>query len=221
MVSRRPGRWGCALGADPGQVRHRDARARARPHPIVVGHRVDLVGDLSGSTTPSPASCGATSAVRRCCAPSTTATPRSAWSWPTPSSSPLVVTAVADPEAAHRLRRPLPRSPPTRAGSTPVLCLTKSDLADPYPFAAYYRDLEFPGAAHPSRDQPADELAAAARGPRLGAGRGLRRRQVHAGQPAAAGPRSSAPAPASPASGRAGTPPSRPLALPIDGPAAG
>ena len=59
----------------------------------------------------------------------------------------VIVTAVADPvprpgsSTAAWSRR-------TRAASTPVLCLTKADLGDPEPFAAQYRELEFPRRRH-------------------------------------------------------------------------
>ena len=150
------GRWRCALGADPGRpVTAMRARELGRT-PIVVGDRVDLVGDLSGATD-------ALARIVRVHERRTTllrtvddsdATQRLVVA---NAEQLVVVTAVADPEPRTGfVDRCLVAA--YAGGLTPVLCLTKSDLADPEPFAAYYRDLEFP-VLRTRRDQPADELA--------------------------------------------------------------
>jgi ribosome biogenesis GTPase len=150
------GRWRCAVGGDPGRpVTAMRARELGRT-PIVVGDRVDLVGDLSGAPD-------ALARIVRVAERSTTllrtvddsdATQRLVVA---NAEQLVVVTAVADPEPRTGfVDRCLVAA--YAGGLTPVLCLTKSDLADPEPFASYYRDLEFP-VLRTRRDQPAEELA--------------------------------------------------------------
>ncbi|UER54869.1 ribosome small subunit-dependent GTPase A [Kineosporiaceae bacterium SCSIO 59966] len=107
---------------------------------IVVGDRVGVVGDVSGTTD-------ALARIVRV-EPRATVLRRTA-----DDSDPVervvvanadqlvVVTAVADPAPRHRMvDRALVAA--YDAGITPLLCLTKADLADPAPFLAAYRDLD-------------------------------------------------------------------------------
>jgi ribosome biogenesis GTPase len=107
---------------------------------IVVGDRVGVVGDVSGTTD-------ALARIVRV-EPRATVLRRTA-----DDSDPVervvvanadqlvVVTAVTDPAPRHRMvDRALVAA--YDAGITPLLCLTKADLADPAPFLAAYRDLD-------------------------------------------------------------------------------
>lgn len=107
---------------------------------IAVGDRVGVVGDVSGTTD-------ALARIIRV-EPRATVLRRTA-----DDSDPVervvvanadqlvVVTAVADPAPRHRMvDRALVAA--YDAGITPLLCLTKADLADPAPFLAAYRDLD-------------------------------------------------------------------------------
>ncbi|MFC5999591.1 ribosome small subunit-dependent GTPase A [Quadrisphaera sp. GCM10027208] len=107
---------------------------------IVVGDRVGVVGDVSGTTD-------ALARIVRV-QPRATVLRRTA-----DDSDPVervvvanadqlvVVTSVADPAPRHRMvDRALVAA--YDAGITPLLCLTKADLADPAPFLAAYRDLD-------------------------------------------------------------------------------
>lgn len=107
---------------------------------IAVGDRVGVVGDVSGTTD-------ALARIVRV-EPRATVLRRTA-----DDSDPVervvvanadqlvVVTAVADPPPRHRMvDRALVAA--YDAGITPLLCLTKADLADPAPFLAAYRDLD-------------------------------------------------------------------------------
>ncbi|NWJ73843.1 ribosome small subunit-dependent GTPase A [Pseudonocardia sp. ICBG1122] len=137
------GRWTCAVDADPGlpQVVAMRARELGRT-PVVVGDRVDLVGDLSGEpdTLARIVRVAERDTVLRRTADDTDPYERIVVA---NAQRLIVVTAVADP---------VPRSgfvdrclvAAFAGGLQPVLCLTKSDLADPEPFAAQYRELGVP-----------------------------------------------------------------------------
>jgi ribosome biogenesis GTPase len=137
------GRWTCAPESDSTRPPVTAMRARELGRtPIVVGDEVGLVGDLSGATD--------TIARIVRVAPRRTVLRRTA-----DDDDPferivvanaeqlIIVTAVADPEPRTGfVDRCLVAA--YAGGLTPVLCLTKADLADPEPFAAQYRELELP-----------------------------------------------------------------------------
>ena len=76
----------------------------------------------------------------------------------------VIVTAVADPvPRTGFVDRALVAA--YAGGLEPVLCLTKSDLADPAEFAANYAELDLPSSS-PASDRDPD---GAARGRRAGA----------------------------------------------------
>lgn len=137
------GRWTCAVDDDPSlpQVVAMRARELGRT-PVVVGDRVDLVGDLSGEpdTLARIVRVAERETVLRRTADDTDPYERIVVA---NAQRLIVVTAVADP---------VPRSgfvdrclvAAFAGGLQPVLCLTKSDLADPEPFAAQYRELGVP-----------------------------------------------------------------------------
>ncbi|MDN5917862.1 MAG: ribosome small subunit-dependent GTPase A [Pseudonocardia sp.] len=154
------GRWTCAPDADPARPPVTAMRARELGRtPIVVGDRVDVVGDLSGEpdTLARIVRVSDRRTLLRRTADDTDAYERVIVA---NADRLIIVTAVADP---------VPRSgfvdrclvAAYAGGLTPVLCLTKSDLADPAPFAAQYADLDFPVVVT-GRDRPADGLAALA-----------------------------------------------------------
>jgi ribosome biogenesis GTPase len=124
--------------------------------PIVVGDRVGLVGDLSGAPDTIARIVRVedrTTSLRR------TADDDDPYERLVVANAEqlIIVTAVADPEPRSGfVDRCLVAA--YAGGLTPVLCLTKADLADPEPFAAQYRDLEFPVLVT-RFDRPADELA--------------------------------------------------------------
>jgi ribosome biogenesis GTPase len=137
------GRWTCAPDGDATREPITAMRARELGRtPIVVGDRVGLVGDLSGApdalarivrvderTTVLRRTADDTDPVERVVVAN--------------AEQLVIVTAVADP---------LPRTgfvdrclvAAYAGGLTPLLCLTKADLADPAPFAAQYAELELP-----------------------------------------------------------------------------
>ncbi|MDT7574824.1 MAG: ribosome biosis GTPase / thiamine phosphate phosphatase [Pseudonocardiales bacterium] len=151
------GRWTCAPDGDPSRPPVTAMRARELGRtPIVVGDRVGLVGDQSG----------APDALARIVRvdPRTTSLRRTA-----DDDDPverlvvanaeqlIIVTAVADPVPREGfVDRCLVAA--YAGGLVPVLCLTKADLADAEPFAAPYRELEFPVVVT-RRDRDPDELA--------------------------------------------------------------
>lgn len=151
------GRWTCAPGADPDRLPVTAMRARELGRtPIVVGDRVGLVGDLSGA----PDTLARMVRVERRSTQllRTTDDTDTAERLVVANAEQLViVTAVADPvPRTGFVDRCLVAA--YAGGLTPVLCLTKADLADPEPFAANYRELELPIVVT-RRDQPPAELA--------------------------------------------------------------
>ena len=134
------GRWGCALGGDP----HRNVTAmRARElgrTPIVVGDDVDVVGDLSGrpDTLARIVRRGVRRTVLRRTADDTDPTERVVVA---NADQLLIVVALADPPPRTGfVERSLIAA--YAGGLTPILCLTKSDLAPPEPFAAQFAGLD-------------------------------------------------------------------------------
>lgn len=134
------GRWGCALQGDP----HRHVTAmRARElgrTPIVVGDDVDIVGDLSGrpDTLARIVRRGVRRTALRRTADDTDPTERVVVA---NADQLLIVVALADPPPRTGfVERSLIAA--YAGGLTPILCLTKSDLAPPEPFAGQFAGLD-------------------------------------------------------------------------------
>lgn len=151
------GRWTCAPDGDAALPPVTAMRARELGRtPIVVGDRVMLSGDVTGTvdTLARIVRVEERDTVLRRTADDTDPYERIVVA---NAAQLVIVTALADPE---------PRTgfvdrcvvAAYAGGLTPVLCLTKSDLADPAPFADIYSELEFPVVVT-RRDEPPDELA--------------------------------------------------------------
>ncbi|MEE2057549.1 ribosome small subunit-dependent GTPase A [Rhodococcus artemisiae] len=142
VVSVDRGRWGVVLGGDPNRgVTTMRARELGRT-PIVVGDQVGVVGDLSGrpDTLARIVRVDDRSTVLRRTADDTDPYERVVVA---NASHLLIVVALADPPPRTGLvERALVAA--YTGGLTPVLCLTKSDLADPDEFAAHFADLSVP-----------------------------------------------------------------------------
>lgn len=140
VVSVDRGRWGCVLGGD---VDRRVTAMRARElgrTPIVVGDDVDVVGDLSGrpDTLARIVRRGERRTVLRRTADDTDPTERVVVA---NADQLLIVVALADPPPRTGLvDRTLIAA--YAGGLTPILCLTKTDLAPPEPFAEQFVDLD-------------------------------------------------------------------------------
>jgi ribosome biogenesis GTPase len=151
VVSVDRGRWGCVLGGDPDQrVTAMRARELGRT-PIVVGDDVDLVGDLSGrpDTLARIVRRGQRRTVLRRTADDTDPTERVVVA---NADQLLIVVALADPPPRTGLvDRALIAA--YAGGLTPILCLTKTDLAPPEPFAKQFADLDLTVVAA-GRDDP-------------------------------------------------------------------
>jgi ribosome biogenesis GTPase / thiamine phosphate phosphatase len=150
------GRWGCALGGDPvRRVTAMRARELGRTS-IVVGDDVDIVGDLSGRTDTLARIVrrGERRTVLRRTADDTDPTERVVVA---NADQLLIVVALADPPPRTGLvERALIAA--YAGGLTPILCLTKSDLAPAEPFAAQFADLDL-RVATAGRDDPLDVVA--------------------------------------------------------------
>ncbi len=140
VVSVDRGRWGCVLGGDP---ERRLVAMRARElgrTPIVVGDDVDIVGDLSGRTDTLARIVrrGPRRTVLRRTADDTDPTERVVVA---NADQLLMVVALADPPPRSGLvDRALIAA--YAGGLHPILCLTKTDLAPPEPFAEQFVDLD-------------------------------------------------------------------------------
>ncbi|OBH46847.1 ribosome small subunit-dependent GTPase A [Mycobacterium intracellulare] len=151
VVSVDRGRWGCVLGGD---VDRRVTAMRARElgrTPIVVGDDVDVVGDLSGrpDTLARIVRRGERRTVLRRTADDTDPTERVVVA---NADQLLIVVALADPPPRTGLvDRTLIAA--YAGGLTPILCLTKTDLAPPGPFAEQFVDLDLTVVAA-GRDDP-------------------------------------------------------------------
>jgi ribosome biogenesis GTPase len=134
------GRWGCALGGDPRRhVTAMRARELGRT-PIVVGDDVDIVGDLSGrpDTLARIVRRGPRRTALRRTADDTDPTERVVVA---NADQLLIVVALADPPPRTGfVERSLVAA--YAGGLTPILCLTKSDLAPAQPFAALFAGLD-------------------------------------------------------------------------------
>ncbi|OBA73938.1 ribosome small subunit-dependent GTPase A [Mycobacterium sp. 1554424.7] len=140
VVSVDRGRWGCVLGGRPDcRVTAMRARELGRT-PIVVGDDVDLVGDLSGRTDTLARIVRRADrrTVLRRTADDTDPTERVVVA---NADQLLIVVALADPPPRTGLvDRALIAA--YAGGLTPILCLTKTDLAPPGPFAEQFVDLD-------------------------------------------------------------------------------
>lgn len=134
------GRWGCALGGDPERlVTAMRARELGRT-PIVVGDDVGIVGDLSGrpDTLARIVRRADRRTVLRRTADDTDPTERVVVA---NADQLLIVVALADPPPRTGfVERALIAA--YAGGLTPILCLTKTDLAAPEPFAAQFAGLD-------------------------------------------------------------------------------
>jgi ribosome biogenesis GTPase len=140
VVSVDRGRWGCVLGGRPDRrVTAMRARELGRT-PIVVGDDVDLVGDLSGraDTLARIVRRAERRTVLRRTADDTDPTERVVVA---NADQLLIVVALADPPPRTGLvDRALIAA--YAGGLAPILCLTKTDLAPPEPFAKQFEDLD-------------------------------------------------------------------------------
>ncbi|ORA78253.1 ribosome small subunit-dependent GTPase A [Mycobacterium malmoense] len=156
VVSVDRGRWGCVLDGDPNRrVTAMRARELGRT-PIVVGDEVDLVGDLSGRTDTLARIVrrGPRRTVLRRTADDTDPTERVVVA---NADQLLIVVALADPPPRTGLvDRALIAA--YAGGLTPILCLTKTDLAPPEPFAEQFADLDLTVVAA-GRDDPLPAVA--------------------------------------------------------------
>jgi ribosome biogenesis GTPase len=124
--------------------------------PIVVGDNVDLVGDLSGrpDTLARIVRRGPRRTVLRRTADDTDSTERVVVA---NADQLLIVVALADPPPRTGLvDRALIAA--YAGGLTPILCLTKTDLAPPEPFAEQFADLDLT-VTTAGRDDPLDVVA--------------------------------------------------------------
>ena len=134
------GRWGCVLDGDPDRlVTAMRARELGRT-PIVVGDRVDIVGDTSGRTDSLARIVrrGARRTELRRTADDTDPTERVVVA---NADQMMMVVALADPPPRTGLvDRALIAA--YTGGLHPILCLTKTDLAPAAPFAEQFADLD-------------------------------------------------------------------------------
>ena len=155
VVSVDRGRWGCVLDDDP-ERRLVTMRARELGRtPIVVGDQVGVVGDLSGrpDTLARIVRVEERSTVLRRTADDNDPYERIVVA---NADQLLIVTALADPPPRTGfVERALAAA--YAGGLAPVLCLTKSDLADPAEFTAHFADLDLP-VITAGRDDDLDDL---------------------------------------------------------------
>lgn len=161
VVSVDRGRWGCALAGDPDRI---VVAMRARElgrTPVVVGDNVSVVGDLTGrpDTLARIVRVADRRTVLRRTADDTDPYERIVVA---NADQLLIVTALADPPPRTGfVERALAAA--YVGGLMPVLCLTKSDLADAADFRAAFADLDLP-IVSAGRDDPLDEVSTILRG---------------------------------------------------------
>ncbi len=151
VVSVDRGRWGCALGGDPDRIITAMRARELGRSPIVVGDSVGVVGDLSGrkDTLARIVRVDERSTVLRRTADDTDPYERVVVA---NAQQLLIVTALADPPPRTGfVERTLIAA--YAGGLTPVLCLTKGDLADAEEFTAAFADLDLTVIAA-GRDDP-------------------------------------------------------------------
>ena len=167
-------------------ARRRDAGPRAGPHPGGRRRpRRPRRRRLRAATTPSRASSGSIerSSVLRRTADDTDPYERVVVA---NASHLVIVTALADPvPRTGFVDRALVAA--YAGGLEPVLCLTKSDLADPAEFAAQLRRARPARSSSRAPDRDPEELREVVDRAGVGADRALRGRQVDAGQHPRAG----------------------------------
>jgi ribosome biogenesis GTPase len=149
------GRWGCALGGDPDRVITAMRARELGRTPIVVGDEVDVVGDLSGQqdTLARIVRRGERRTLLRRTADDTDPTERVVVA---NADQLLIVVALADPPPRTGfVERALIAA--YAGGLTPILCLTKTDLAPPEPFAAQFAGLDLI-VVTAGRDAPLDVI---------------------------------------------------------------
>nr|WP_206615730.1 ribosome small subunit-dependent GTPase A [Rhodococcus xishaensis] len=155
VVSVDRGRWGCVLGGDPERlVVAMRARELGRT-PIVVGDKVDVVGDLSGrpDTLARIVRVADRATVLRRTADDTDPYERVVVA---NAQQLLIVVALADPPPRTGfVERALVAA--YVGGLNPILCLTKSDLATPDEFAATFANLDIPVVVA-GRDDPIEPV---------------------------------------------------------------
>jgi ribosome biogenesis GTPase len=156
VVSVDRGRWGCVLSRDPlHSVTAMRARELGRTS-IVVGDEVDLVGDLSGrpGTLARIVRRGPRRTVLRRTADDNDPNERVVVA---NAGQLLIVVALADPPPRTGLvDRALIAA--YAGGLTPALCLTKTDLAAPEPFAEGFSGLDLT-VVTAGRDDPLEAVA--------------------------------------------------------------
>jgi ribosome biogenesis GTPase len=149
------GRWGCALGGDPDRhVTAMRARELGRT-PVVVGDEVGIVGDLTGraDTLARIVRRGERRTVLRRTADDDDPTERVVVA---NADQLLIVVALVDPPPRTGfVERALIAA--YAGGLTPILCLTKTDLAPPEPFAAQFAGLDLT-VVTAGRDEPPDSV---------------------------------------------------------------
>jgi ribosome biogenesis GTPase / thiamine phosphate phosphatase len=150
------GRWGCVLEGDPAKpVTAMRARELGRA-PIVVGDDVDVVGDLTGrpDTLARIVRRGPRRTLLRRTADDTDPTERVVVA---NADQLLIVVALADPPPRTGfVDRALIAA--YAGGLSPILCLTKTDLAPAEPFAEQFADLDLT-ITTAGRDDPLDAVA--------------------------------------------------------------
>lgn len=130
--------------------------------PIVTGDIVDLVGDVSGAdgTLARIVRIQERATVLRRSADDSDQVERMIVA---NADRMLIVVAAANPEPRQRLvDRYLVAA--FDAGILPILCITKTDLADPTDFLAHFRGLDIPIVTSRSDDPPVDEISELLRG---------------------------------------------------------
>ncbi|HKN97022.1 MAG TPA: ribosome small subunit-dependent GTPase A, partial [Pseudonocardiaceae bacterium] len=157
VIGKDRGRWTCAVDGDPDQlVVAMRARELGRT-PVVVGDRVDLVGDVSGTVDTLARIVRVaerTSVLRR------TADDTDPYERVVVANAELlvIVTALADPPPRTGfIDRALVAA--YAGGLRPLLCLTKADLASPDELLDAYRFLDLTTVVT-RHDRPPDELRA-------------------------------------------------------------
>lgn len=149
------GRWGCALDGDPDRVVTAMRARELGRTPIVVGDEVGIVGDVSGRTDTLARIIRRAErrTVLRRTADDTDPTERVVVA---NADQLLIVVALADPPPRTGfVERSLIAA--YAGGLSPILCLTKSDLAAPEPFAAQFAGLDLT-VITAGRTDPLDEI---------------------------------------------------------------
>ncbi|MGC4933664.1 ribosome small subunit-dependent GTPase A [Gordonia sp. DT30] len=157
VVSVDRGRWGCALAGDPDRLLVAMRARELGRTPVVVGDNVGVVGDLSGrpDTLTRIVRVDERRTVLRRTADDTDPYERIVVA---NADRLLIVTAMADPPPRTGfVERALAAA--YVGGLEPVLCLTKSDLADPTEFTGAFDGLDLT-IVRAGRDDRLDDVRA-------------------------------------------------------------